>query len=122
MTKKTPLSIRTLASVLAEVNQLSDWSDRPASHANDQCFPGGDFPLHKVAIWGDVEAAAMLLAHNADVNAQGEDGDTALHRARGDIEMVKLLLSRGAHGAIVNRYGDKALTDDAVEQVTLARR
>ncbi len=58
----------------------------------------------------------------ADVNAQGEDGDTALHRASGNIEMVKLLLSRSAHGAIVNRYGDKALTDDAFGQVTPARR
>jgi uncharacterized protein len=65
-----------------------------------------------VAIWGDVDAANVLLSHGADVNALGEDDDTPLHRAfmaKANVaEMVKLLLSRGASPDIRNRYGESS--------------
>jgi ankyrin repeat protein len=71
-----------------------------------------------VAIWGDVEAAEVLLANGTDINAAGEDGDTPLHRAlmarANMVQMVKFLLSRGADPDIRNQYGD-APRDDALK-------
>lgn len=70
----------------------------------------GDYPLHKVAMWGDIEAAAALLDAGADINAQGEDGETALHRIilSGDLGMIELLLSRGANPKIPDVFGRTA--------------
>jgi ankyrin repeat protein len=58
----------------------------------------GDYPLHKIAIWGDVAVAEVLLDYGADINARGEDDDTPLHRAIAGrhVEMIRFLLSRGA--------------------------
>ena len=43
----------------------------------------------------------------ADVNATDHDGNTALHHAaaRGDIEMIQYLVSKGADVKAVNRQG-----------------
>ena len=43
----------------------------------------------------------------ADVNAVDHDGSTALHQAaaRGDVEMILYLVSKGADPTIVNREG-----------------
>jgi ankyrin repeat protein len=103
----------TLEDVLRQVNEsVSDFHERPARSANDR---GAylDYPLHKVAIWGDVAAATVLLDNGADVNSIGEDGDTPLHRAfaSGKTEMVRLLLSRGANKEITNRFGTPAFED-----------
>lgn len=100
-----------LEDVLRRINEsVDDFTSRPAKTPNDRgAFE--DYPLHKVAFWGDVEAAAVLLDHGADINALGEDGDTPLHRAvaAGHEQMVKFLISRGADVNIRNRYGVPAL-------------
>ncbi len=104
----------TLEDVLARVNEsISDFLDHPAVNANDQ-GSSGDCPLHKVAIWGDIAAADVLLRSGADVNAVGEDGDTPLHRAIAGrhVEMARFLVSRGASLSTRNRYGS-ATADDA---------
>jgi len=97
----------TLEEVLKRINEaVDDFASKPATSASDKgAFD--DYPLHKVAIWGDVEAAEVLLAHGADINARGEDDDTPLHRALagGHLEMVQFLLSRGADPDLKDRYG-----------------
>ncbi|MBU1425896.1 MAG: ankyrin repeat domain-containing protein [Gammaproteobacteria bacterium] len=97
----------SLQEVLRRVNEtMDDFASKPAKTANDRgAFE--DYPLHKVAIWGDVDAASVLLDNGADINAIGEDGDTPLHRAiAGDKpDMVQFLISRGADTSIRNRYG-----------------
>jgi len=101
----------TLAEVLRRINDLDDFTEHPATSANDRgAFE--DYPLHKAAIWGDVEAARVLLDHGADIDARGEDGDTPLHRAAaaGKQAMVSFLISRGANKTILNRYGIPSLT------------
>jgi ankyrin repeat protein len=58
----------------------------------------GDNALHCVIVWGDYEAAKILLAHGINVNQKGEDGYTPLHDACsfGHKEIVRLLLENGA--------------------------
>lgn len=77
-----------------------------------------DFPLHKVAIWGDIQSAEVLLANGADINAAGEDNDTPLHRAVAgkQWEMVKFLMLHGADRNRINRYGEKAIDDSKFER------
>ena len=104
-------SEKTLADVLQRINEsLDDFASRPAKSANDRgAFE--DYPLHKIANWGDVEAASILIAAGAHVNAIGEDGDTPLHRAVAGkhSEMISFLVSNGARTDIKNRYGKTAL-------------
>ena len=117
MTKKK----LSLKDVLADVNSLGDWKPF-AKTANDRApYPFLDYPLHKVAIWGDIEAAGVLLAHGADINAPGEDDDRPLHRAL-NREMVVYLLEHGANPDLTNMYGNKALgaewlSDPAIERL-----
>jgi ankyrin repeat protein len=96
----------TLDEVLRRVSQLADWFDAPATSASDRAVTG-DYPLHKVAIWGDVEAAKVLLDAGADINSRGEDDDTPLHRAimGNHVAMAAYLLSRGADPDQRDRYG-----------------
>lgn len=64
--------------------------------------PGGETALMSVARTNHVDAARLLIAHGADVNArEGWRGQTALMwaAAQGQPEMVKLLIQ---HGADVN--------------------
>ncbi|EEF62825.1 ankyrin repeat domain-containing protein [Pedosphaera parvula] len=58
----------------------------------------GDNALHCVIVWGDYEAAKILLAHGINVNQKGEEGYTPLHLACsfGHKEIVQLLLEHGA--------------------------
>ena len=59
----------------------------------------GEAPLHRAAARGDVEAAAELLRHSADVNVRtAPERNTPLHTAarRGDAPMVALLLAQPA--------------------------
>jgi len=91
--------------VLDRINiAITDYMCKPAKAASD-VGSTGDYPLHKVAIWGDVAAAEVLLAHGADINARGEDDDTPLHRSMRHPEMVRFLLSRGADPDLKDRYG-----------------
>jgi ankyrin repeat protein len=62
--------------------------------------------------WHDYAGMKMLLDHGADANRMGRWGLTALHQSlRRDnrIEMITLLLDRGANPAIENREGRSAV-------------
>ena len=97
----------SLEEVLRQINESTDdFASQPARGANDRgAFE--DYPLHKVAIWGDIAAARILLDNGADINAIGEDGDTPLHRAIAGSQkaMAEFLVSRGADVGIRNRFG-----------------
>ena len=72
----------------------------------------GITPLHEVAykLW-DIDAAALLLDHRANINAQSKNGATPLHSAlygcmfSDDLRMINFLLKRGADIAIKNDLG-----------------
>jgi ankyrin repeat protein len=63
---------------------------------------------HRFAPSGMLAAVKFLVDElGADVNAVDHDGNTALHHAaaRGDVEMILYLVSRGADPTLVNREG-----------------
>lgn len=66
---------------------------------NVRSLTSGETPLHIMAIWGDVEAARVLLDAGAEIDALGEEDHTPLHEAihQGHIEMVRFLVARGAN-------------------------
>jgi ankyrin repeat protein len=75
-------------------------------------------PLGTAAFVHSPPLARLLLDAGADVNRQGAGGFTALHSAAqsGDVELVKLLLERGADRGLRasdgKRATDYAQTDD----------
>jgi ankyrin repeat protein len=63
---------------------------------------------HRFAPTGMMAAVKYLIEElHADVNAKDHEGNTALHNAaaRGDVEMIKYLVSKGADVKAVNREG-----------------
>jgi ankyrin repeat protein len=63
---------------------------------------------HRFAPTGMMAAVKYLVEEiGADVNAEDYDGNTALHQAaaRGDVEMILYLVSKGADPRIINRDG-----------------
>ncbi len=67
--------------------------------AADPVFTGnGETPLHVVAALGDVELAALLVDHGADVARQRADGRTpyAVAALNGNHDVADWLLARGA--------------------------
>lgn len=106
-----PSSNEALSLVLEEINDsVTDFEFNPAQTALD-VGSSGDYPLHKVAIWGDIKSAEVLLTHGADIDAPGEDNDTPLHRAvmSENPNMIRFLLSMNANANLKNRYGDTPL-------------
>lgn len=67
---------------------------------------------HRFAPVGQLAAVKFLVeVAGADVNARDHDGNTAMHHAasRGDIEMLKYLVAKGADPKLVNREGQTTL-------------
>jgi len=63
---------------------------------------------HRFAPAGMLAAVRYLIEElHVDVNARDHEGNTALHNAaaRGDVEMIKYLVSKGADVKAVNREG-----------------
>ncbi|WP_264682868.1 MULTISPECIES: ankyrin repeat domain-containing protein [unclassified Wolbachia] len=68
-------------------------------------------PLHIAAINGKLEIAQFLLDRDANINATNYKGFTPLYLAFNHchLDMVKLLLCRGADASIQSKYGKTAL-------------
>ena len=64
---------------------------------------------------GDREGALEMIAAGADVNGAQGDGTTPLHWAvyRVDVELIRLLLERGAKPDAINNYGSSPLAEAA---------
>lgn len=68
----------------------------------------GETMLHVVAVWGDVDAARVLIDEGADIDVPGEHGCTPLHEAtmQGHASVATFLLSRGADPLLRCEFGD----------------
>ena len=86
-----------VADVLTRMEDVIEFCNAPLRDVNQKGI-GGSTPLYIAAIWGDLEAARLLIEAGADVNARNEDGETALHWAasEGDRALAQLLIDRGA--------------------------
>ena len=99
-----------LARVLAKIRDAAipsfEGVELTSADVQDRAF--GERPLHIVAIWGDVESARILIEEGATIDVSGEHGCTALHEAalQEHIEVVKLLLSKGADPKNKSDIGD----------------
>jgi ankyrin repeat protein len=73
--------------------------------------PEGDSCLHIAAARGDLRAARILVESGADVNLQGDLGNTPLHyaRKRAHADVVAYLVCSGASPDLVNEFGESAL-------------
>jgi len=104
-------NVPSLQDALTRISSaVGDWWETPLTDVNQRgAFE--DYPLHKVAIWGDAILAEVLIANGADVNSTGEDADTPLHRAvmGRHADMVRCLISHGADPTLKDRYGWTAL-------------
>jgi ankyrin repeat protein len=71
----------------------------------------GRIPLHHAAVDGDYEALVRLLDSGNPVDAQDDNGWTAMHfAAQGrHTKMVEELLRRGANLSLVNSHGNGPL-------------
>lgn len=102
-----------LEAVLAKIRDadLPTFIDTPIDSAFVRGPAFGTSLLHVVAVWGDVDAARILLDAGVEIDLPGEDGFTALHEAiqQGHAEMARLLLKRGADPARTQQWGDNAL-------------
>jgi ankyrin repeat protein len=73
----------------------------------------GETPLYEAAWWNHPDVAVILLDHGAGINKQRHgEGDTALSIASSDghLEVVRLLLERGADINIANARGETPLS------------
>jgi len=88
---------RTVHDILELVRSTADFSyiDFAQINATNEL---GDNALHCVCVWGDIEAARILIEGGIDVNKAGEDNYTPLHVAcaHGHPQLVELLLAHGA--------------------------
>jgi ankyrin repeat protein len=84
--------------ILARLRETCDFAETDFSDVN-ACSTDGDNALHCVVRWGDLSAAKALIDAGIYVNRAGDLGYTPLHLAcmRGNVEMVKLLIDKGAN-------------------------
>lgn len=80
----------------------------------------GDTPLHDVP---NVKIAKMFLQHGADALAKNKDGKTPIHTAsaRGDMDVVNLLLENGAYLDEADAIGQTPLILAAGSDLDLLR-
>jgi ankyrin repeat protein len=90
--------IEALTSIL---NQHPEWVNKSPY--------GTSSPIADAAQWGKAEVVKLLVTNNADINAHGVWGKTALHFAanNGDAKLVEFLLK---HKADVNAVDENGFT------------
>jgi ankyrin repeat protein len=86
-----------VADVLARIQHVTEFLGVKLIDPNQRGI-FGNTPLTVAVVWGDLDAARILLDAGAEVNAKVEDGQTPLHFAVefGNLDIVRLLVGRGA--------------------------
>ncbi|KAF8538791.1 putative ankyrin repeat protein, partial [Trichophaea hybrida] len=75
----------------------------------NQSSPRSDSPLHFAVMFKHMTTITLLLDNKADVNATNGDQATPLHLAQ-DKDFAQILVKRGAHVNVVNRYDQTPLS------------
>lgn len=94
---------KALRELLDQVESVPDFSGIKLNQVNDtNSF--GDNALHCVCVWGDIEAAKLLVENGINIEQQGEGGFTPLKVAQdfAKHELVKYLISIGANKEALN--------------------
>ena len=103
---------KTLEDVLHAMRDAVEFFDVPVQSVGQRGVLGAT-PLIVAAGWGDPDAVRILLDAGAEIDATGEDDDTALHRAIavGAFEVARILIERGASTETedVDGYTQRAL-------------
>jgi ankyrin repeat protein len=101
---------RTAQEVLADAATAVDFLGREEPLQLTSVGIFGNQPLKIVVTWDDANAVALLLDAGAPIDAQHEDGDTALHHAirMGHFGVARVLIGRGANQCIRNNEGKLA--------------
>lgn len=102
--------MRTLDDVLDQCGTTMEFANAVGNVRPDSRGVSGDTPLHIVCSWGDVEAARLLLAAGAEVNAAGDLGRTPLFSATSsdNLELLGLLVTAGADLSHKDEFGNTA--------------
>ncbi len=99
-----------LQALIAKYRYHAEFEERDLTDINHQNHPDDELLIHLVARVGSLDEVELLIASDAQVNAPGDMGFTALHYAamRGDAKMAKKLLDLGANPSIKNEWGQTA--------------
>ena len=100
-----------LASFFGQVDCVQVMLELGASVKMRSANTMGNTPLHAAAAGGHREVCAVLLSHNAEVNAEQASQYTALHSAaaNGSEELVRLLLAHEANPTAKSEKGETPL-------------
>lgn len=105
-----PLDFETAAGVgkLEVVKRVFDKDGKLKRPATQKQLQNG---FLWACMYGHKDVALFLLEHGADLHDAADSGATALHWAAGagDVELVKLLIERGALLEGINRWGGTVL-------------
>jgi ankyrin repeat protein len=96
---RNPKTMELLIDEGANVNGTSvSGKDATGASGKDTKGASGNTVLHYASLDGRKDVVDLLLARNADINAQNSNGWTPLHRAalRGHVEVAKSLLKEVA--------------------------
>lgn len=101
---------KTIQDVLSDYQKLPEYRFQVLNDVN-QISEFGDRPIHTAAVRGQVEDIELLIENGASVNLTGEHEYTALHFAvlHGNLEAVSLLLKAGSDLAKKNDDGQTPL-------------
>jgi ankyrin repeat protein len=93
--------------VLNNIQSTVDFSNVPINSIEQKSI-FGNTPLIVAAGWGNVDAVRILLDAGANIDATGEDHDTALHRAIAveALDVVQMLIDRGASVEMADAHGE----------------
>ena len=94
---------KAVRELLTQVEDVADFSGIKLDDINDtNSF--GDNALHCVCVWGDIQAAKLLVENGIDIEQKGEGGFTPLKVADdfGHREIVSYLISKGANKEALN--------------------
>jgi ankyrin repeat protein len=97
---ETPLDVALTGNQPEAARLLLQWRADPNFRRSS-----GVSVLHRAAGLGNERFASILLSNGAQINASGPDGRTALFLAAGHLEMMHLLIEKGADVNARDREG-----------------